>query len=315
MSQTLFPEIFITLSISEHFGLQNGGYTYGKMIHCVHNLHTNSLTLAFRKNLGQENLWGNKMSELLYLQLSAKVLSEKMVSTHWASPSLQSVEDWPCRLCSELISRSRKVLCPITRSSFHCHCGQSGEAGAANSGLTIYSASHIKCVRSNPIQHVLIFISPPDINILKCTKRSKDVSHEASTNFSRKGFMVVVVPPWKEPHRIFNVSNLAMTSICLESLLAVSCWDWRSVMSCSLAVGDLSKASQWRPIMWNCHSFWLSNYLCFALLDFINCNSWGNLRLCLCQCSPVLSTVYSEVQETGDVLPDGDLWLRLVQWL
>ena len=109
----------------------------------------------------------NKLSQLvgkvLHLHFSAKVFIGKMwaeKSSHWAD--LVSPIVWRLTVSTVL-----RVNLAITKSSLpdhtiilpRRHCGQSGVAGAANSGLTIYSPSHIQSLRSNPIQHVLIFIS------------------------------------------------------------------------------------------------------------------------------------------------------------
>ena len=151
-----------------------------KLKHTVH---------PFQKGVSQQTeTTGGK---LLYLNFPAKVLTEKVASreqsTHWAD--LVSSIGW--RLT---VSTLLRVNLAITKSSLpdhtiilpRRHCGQSGGAGAANSGLTIYSASHIKSLRSDPIQHVLIFISRPTPTFSNAPNGQKMWATKHSTIFPGK---------------------------------------------------------------------------------------------------------------------------------
>ena len=141
----------------------------------------NQRTWCFQRTLCIKSKWENKSNystvhpfqnrvsstsgKLSYLNFPAKVLTGKVVSTEQQSThraNLVSPIVWRLTVSTVL-----RVNLAITKSSLpdhtiilpRRHCGQSGVAGAANSGLTIYSPSHIQSLRSNPIQHVLIFIS------------------------------------------------------------------------------------------------------------------------------------------------------------
>ena len=130
------------------------------------------------------------VGKVLHLHFSAKVFIGKMwaeESSHWAD--LVSPIVWRLTVSTVL-----RVNLAITKSSLpdhtiilpRRHCGQSGGAGAANSGLTIYSASHIKSLRSNPIQHVLIFISRPTPTFSNAPNGQKMWATKHSTIFPGK---------------------------------------------------------------------------------------------------------------------------------
>ena len=107
-------------------------------------------------------------------------------------------------------------------------------------GLTIFYID-IKSVRSNPTEHVLIFICLLTTTFSNAPRRQKISATRHSTIFPGRERKSLIPPSM---HRIER-----WRGFCLESLSAIPCQLWCPVMSCWVASRDLSKVLLWTPII------------------------------------------------------------------